>query len=336
MDFAFIISIVISFMIAIALIPHLMDKMRKAGITGVDVNKPDKPVIPEMGGLACLIAFSLTLLVVSWIKRALGIDFELIPIYTVLPVFAIAALIGALDDLRGISRGKKAIYLMLASIPLLITQTGNPIIFTPFYIFDFTGIPWFYWFIVVPIGVTGAANALNMHGGYNGLESGEVVIISFFLLIISYITEPGGSALIIFGTLFGAALALYAFNNYPAKVFVGNVGSFGMGATIAAGVIVGNIEFFGAIFFLLAFYELVATIYYKIKGIERRAACMNPIILKDGLLKPPKGSEKYTLFYLLLSKKPRTERQFKNLILSIYVLLGVVALSMSIISGVIL
>jgi UDP-N-acetylglucosamine--dolichyl-phosphate N-acetylglucosaminephosphotransferase len=336
MDFTFIISIAVSFMITMALMPHLMDRLRKAGITGVDVNKPDKPVIPEMGGLACLIVFSLTLFVVSLIKKALSIDFDLMPIYSVLFVFAIAALIGALDDLRGISRGKKAIYLMLASIPLLITQTGNPIIFTPFYNFDFTVIPWFYWFIVVPVGITGAANALNMQGGYNGLESGEVVIISFFLLIISYIAEPDGSAVLIFGALFGTALALYAFNNYPAKVFVGNVGSFGMGAAIAAGVIVGDIEFFGAIFFLLAFYELFATIYYKIKGIERRAACMNPIILKDELLKPPESSEKYTLFYLLLSKKPRTERQFKNLILSIYVLLGVVALSMSIISGMIL
>jgi UDP-N-acetylglucosamine--dolichyl-phosphate N-acetylglucosaminephosphotransferase len=336
MDFTFIVSIAVSFMITMALMPHLMDRMRKAGITGVDVNKPDKPVIPEMGGLACLIVFSLTLLVVSWIKRVFGIDFDLMPIYTVLPMFAIGALIGALDDLRGVSRGKKAICIMLASTPLLITQTGNPVIFTPFYIFDFTTIPWFYWFIVVPVGVTGAANALNMQGGYNGLESGVVVIIAFFLLIVSYITEPGGAAVIIFGTLFGTALALYAFNNYPAKVFVGNVGSFGMGATIAAGVIIGNIEFYGALFFLLAFYELFATIYYKIKGIERRDACMNPIILKNGLLKPPEGSEKYTLFYLLLSKKPRTERQFKNLILSIYVLLGVVTLCVSITSGVIL
>ena len=330
MDFAFIIPIAVSFVITIVLLPRLLDRLKKGGITGVDVNKPDKPIIPEMGGLACLIGFSLTLLIMLPIERVLDIDLGLMLLYTALPVFVIAALIGALDDLRGISRRKKAICLMLASIPLIITQAGNPIIFTPFYNFDFTSIPWFYWFIVVPIGVTGAANALNMQGGYNGLESGEVVIISFFLLIISYITEPSGAAVIIFGTLFGAALALYAFNKYPAKVFVGDVGTLGMGACIAAGVIIGDIEFYGFICILPAFYELFATIYYgHIKKIERRDACMNPEILKDGRLMPPNGAERYTLAYLLLGKRPMHEKKLVYTVLLLYAICGTIALGLS-------
>lgn len=333
MVFTFVLCTLVSFLITMLLIPPLLERLRKSGITGVDVNKLDKPEIPQMGGLACVIGFSVALLVVSLIQEVLGKDLDLLPIYTVCFVFAIGALIGAYDDLRGISRRRKAIYFMLASIPLLISRTGNPIIFTPFYTFDFTSIPWFYWFIVVPIGVTGASNAFNMQGGYNGEESGRAVIISFFLLIISYITDPNGAAVMIFGALLGTTLALYAFNNYPAKVFIGNVGSYGIGVTIAAGVIVGDIQFFGVLFFLLAFYELFATVYYTIKGVERRNKCMDPIILPGGLLKPQDGTEKYTLYNLLLARKPRTEREFKNFILSIYVLLGIIAVGIALSVG---
>jgi UDP-N-acetylglucosamine--dolichyl-phosphate N-acetylglucosaminephosphotransferase len=244
-------------------------------------------------------------------------------------VFAIAGLIGAIDDIVGISRRKKLMYTIFACIPLIVCRAGSPEIVTPFYTFDLSSVYWLYLFVLIPIGITGAANALNMSAGYNGLESGAVVIISFFLLLVSLITGNEVAALI-FSCLLGTAIVLYLFNKYPAKIFVGDLGTLGMGATIAAGCIIGNIEFYGFICVVPAFYELFATIYYSIKKVERRDACMNPVILSDGRLKPPKGAGKYTLAYSLLSKVPMREDKLVNKILILYATCGMLVLGLTI------
>ena len=314
---------VVSFVITIAVMPLVIKKLKDAEITGIDVNKIEKPKIVEMGGLGAIFGVSVAFLIIA-------IVFGRNPILAVFGVLLIAAFIGIVDDVKGISRRMKAVYVAAASIPLIIVQPGLPVILLPFhYLIELSGIPFFYWLVLVPIGVTGAANALNMSAGYNGLESGEFAVISFFLLIISCITNPDSTATLVFSVLLGASIALFIFNKYPAKMFVGNVGTLGMGATIAAGVIIGNIEFFGILCILPAFYELFATIYYgNVKKIERRDACMNPVILKDNKLKPPKGSERFTLAYLLLSKKPMHEKKLVGVILSIYVICGALALGL--------
>jgi UDP-N-acetylglucosamine--dolichyl-phosphate N-acetylglucosaminephosphotransferase len=323
------ISVAFAFASTIVLMPYLLKRLKRAGIVGVDVNKPEKPSIPEMGGLAALIGFSVAIMAISlFISKRID-NYDPALFVAIIGVFAIAGLIGAIDDIVGISRRKKLMYAMFACIPLIVCRAGSPEIMTPFYTFDLSSVYWLYLFVLIPIGITGAANALNMSAGYNGLESGTAVIISFFLLLVSLITGNEVAALI-FSCLLGTAIVLYLFNKYPAKIFVGDIGTLGMGATIAAGCIMGNIEFYGFICVVPAFYELFATIYYGIKKVERRGACMNPIILSDGRLKPPKGAGKYTLAYSLLSKVPMREDKLVNKILIIYATCGMLVLGLTI------
>ena len=73
-----------------------------------------------------------------------------------------------------------------------------------------------------------------------------------------------------------------------------------MGALIATAVIMSGHIIYGIICIIPTFYELFSTVKYTWKKVERRGSCMNPVILDSGILKPPKGSEDYTLaFYLL-------------------------------------
>ena len=55
--------------------------------------------------------------------------------------------------------------------------------------------------------------------------------------------------------LIGASLAMNLFNRYPAKVFVGDVGTLGIGATYATAAIIGNIAIFAVIAILPMFFE---------------------------------------------------------------------------------
>ncbi|UCH89411.1 MAG: hypothetical protein JSV49_01825 [Thermoplasmata archaeon] len=307
-------------------------KMRNCGMASNDVNKLYPRKIPELGGLAALFGFSIALSIVVGIEKLIGYVNEL-PFLAVISVFFIAAMIGLIDDIADISDKMKVIGLLLASIPLIITHHAILYVDLPFgMVLDLNKYYWIFWLFFVPLGVTCAANALNMSAGYNGLESGQVVIISFFLMLISIFQRNSIETVIIFAALLGCSLSLYQFNKYPAKVFVGNIGSMGFGAAIASGVIIGALEFYAIICILPAFYEAFATIYYKfIKPVDRRQICHSPILLESGKLKPPKGAENFTLPFKLLSREPMRESILVERILIFYFVCGVVALILSVV-----
>jgi UDP-N-acetylglucosamine--dolichyl-phosphate N-acetylglucosaminephosphotransferase len=104
----------------------------------------------------------------------------------------------------------------------------------------------FYPMVLVPLGITGAANALNMLAGFNGLEVGMGIVAIGSLAIIAYLIGQA-TALIILMAALGALLATLYYNWYPAKVLVGDVGTLSIGAVIASAVVVGNYETAGVI-----------------------------------------------------------------------------------------
>ena len=167
------ISVAVAFAVTIALMPYLLKKLEKLGIVGIDVNKLEKPLIPEMGGLAALIGFTVAILVIAAFVSKRIDNFELAPLIATIYVFEIACFIGVIDDFVAIGRKKKALFVAFASIPMIVYLCGTPEISTPCYNIDLSSVYWLYLFVVIPIGVTGAANAINMCAGYNGLEGGR-------------------------------------------------------------------------------------------------------------------------------------------------------------------
>lgn len=328
---AIILAIVISGIITYIITPAIMKKMKERGIVGTDWNKKDEKKIPELGGISVLFGFTLGISIATGFLKLVD-NFNGTPILAAIGVLFVAGMIGIIDDISDIPQRVKAIVLAFAALPLLLGKFGDEIINFPFGLsLDLSSIDLIYWFILVPIGITGIANALNMSAGYNGLETGQVSIISFCLLIIAIITGTNMQSIMMFAALLGAAIGLNYFNGYPALTFVGDVGTLSMGAVIGAGVIMGGIEFWGIIAIAPAFYEGIATAYYSfVKNINRKESCSSPIIDEEEKLHPPKGSEKYTLAYLILSKKPMKENQLVRTILMIYLAFGSLAIILSI------
>jgi UDP-N-acetylmuramyl pentapeptide phosphotransferase/UDP-N-acetylglucosamine-1-phosphate transferase len=326
-----IIAVLFSYGITKLLLPELITKMRECNMVGRDVNKPFLRTIPNLGGIAALFGFSIALSLVVGVEKLLAYVYEP-PFLAVISVFFIAAMIGLIDDISNISDKMKIIGLLFASIPLIITHHAVLVLDLPFgMVLDLTGHYWFFWLFIVPLGVTCAANALNMSAGYNGLESGLVIVVSFFLMMITIIKQESITAILIFAALFGCALALYQYNRYPARVFIGNIGTMGFGAAIASGVIIAGIELYGIICIIPAFYEAGATFYFKfVKPTNRRKLSQSPVIAENGKLSPPKGAENYTLAYRLLSKEAMTENELVNRILMLYIVCGGIALALSV------
>lgn len=314
-------SFLVSFTLTFYIIPKIIKKMILADIRGIDVNKADKPKIPEMGGLAAIIGFSLgTSLTLGFVKY---VDYmNEVPALISISVICIAALIGLLDDISVLGRKEKAWFISIASLPIIISQEGQEEIFFYSFLIDFSAYDLFFWLFLVPLGVTGCANALNMSAGYNGLESGQILIISLSLLVISFLDDSPSSILLLYSSVVGATLALFIFNKYPAKIFVGDIGTLGFGSLIAVLTIMSGHIIYGIICIMPAFFELFSTVKYSLRGIERRDACMNPKISPNGILKPEKGSEDYTLAFFLLSRKELNEKNLVNQILSLYLFSG--------------
>jgi len=332
-----------SFLIAIVILPPLVRKMREGQMVGRDVNKRGRPTVPELGGIATLFAFSISLSLVIGLKKLLDPPPGPAepPYLAAIAVFFIAAMIGLIDDISNIRQRVKALAVLFAALPLLLVHFHDGSYATTEVVvghLPFGALPvalgtlsLLYWLVLVPLGVTGLANGMNMSAGYNGLESGQITVVAGSLLLVSGITHPAGAggevSGLVFAAVLGSALGLFAFNRFPARVFVGDIGTLGLGAAIAAGVVMGGLEIYGLVAIAPAYYEGAAMAYYSfIRPVrDRRRACHNPVIDADGRLSPPKGAERYTLAYFLLSRKPMTEPRLVATLLSLYAVSGAVA-----------
>ena len=236
----------VSFAVSFVEFPIIIPRLKRAGITGKNMNNEKQEEIPEMGGLVIAAGFGAGIIFAIGLRTFFDVflSVSLTSILAVLSTVLIVVIIGVFDDLISIRQWIKAIMPVFAALPLMAIKEGYSMMRIPFIgMIDF-GI--FYSLVLVPLGITGAANALNMLAGFNGLEVGMGAVAIVSLAIIAYLIGQT-TALIILMAALGALLATLYYNWYPAKVLVGDVGTLSIGAVIASAVIVGNYETAGVI-----------------------------------------------------------------------------------------
>ena len=236
----------VSFIVSFVGFPIIIPRLKRAGITGKNMNSEKQEEIPEMGGLVIAAGFGAGIIFVIGLRTFFDVflSVSLTSILAVLSTVLIVVIIGVFDDLISIRQWIKAIMPVFAALPLIAIKEGYSMMRIPFVgMIDF-GI--FYPLVLMPLGITGAANALNMLAGFNGLEVGMGIVAIGSLAIIAYLIGQA-TALIILMAVLGALLATLYYNWYPAKVLVGDVGTLSIGAVIASAVIIGNYETAGVI-----------------------------------------------------------------------------------------
>lgn len=236
----------VAFLASMSVLPSVMRKLTASGIIGKDINKPGKPEVPEMGGIVIVIGF------VAGVLFAIAINtffynsdlFSSDSILAALATVLIMALIGIFDDLFDMRQWVKALLPLAAAIPLMALQVGVTTMHIPFIgTVDF-GI--FYALLLVPLGVAVTSNLTNMLAGFNGCEAGMGIVMMAALSTIA-LTNGRIEMAVLSLSLLGALLAFIRFNWYPAKLFIGDIGTLSIGAVLASAVIVGNLESAGAI-----------------------------------------------------------------------------------------
>lgn len=237
---------IVSFAVSFVGFPIVIPRLKKAGIVGKNMNSEKQEEIPEMGGLVIAAGFGVGIVFAIFLRTIfdLFLSVSLTSILAVLSTVLIVVIIGVFDDLISMQQWIKAIIPVFAALPLMAIKEGYSIMRIPFVGMINFGI--FYPLVLVPLGITGAANAVNMLAGFNGLEVGMGIVAIGALVIIAYLIGQT-TALIILLAALGALIAALYYNWYPAKILVGDVGTLTIGAVIASAVIVGNYETAGAI-----------------------------------------------------------------------------------------
>ena len=176
-----------SFLVSFAGFLIMIPRFKEAGIVGRNRNSLEQEKIAEMGGLVMVAGVSAGTILIISLKTFFDL-FTLVSLTSILAAFStimIVSLIGIFDDLISIKQGIKAFMPVFAALPLMALKEGFTEMKVPLIGFIDFGI--YYHLILIPLGITGAANAVNMLAGFNGLEAGMGVVAVGSLAIIAYL-----------------------------------------------------------------------------------------------------------------------------------------------------
>jgi len=320
----FLVAFVPSFLIALSVAPVLIPRLSRAGIAGKDLHKPNQPRVAEMGGLAIVVGFSGGILVSSAAISFFHVfpEVEIAILLAGLSTILLTGLIGILDDLLGMHQGVKAALPVLAALPLMAVRAGQTSMTVPLLgRLDF----WiFYPLVLLPAGVTVAANAVNMVAGFNGLEAGLGIVAMGSLAVIATLLKET-TALVLLLSGLGALLGILRYNWYPAKMFVGDVGTLSIGAILAASCVVGNFETAGvillipyAIDFLLKARHGFPESFGELRDGKLHCPAGGPVGLGQLIMKVAGGIHERTLVLVLMG----VEAVFGAIAIILYVVPG--------------
>lgn len=288
----------ISFILTLILTPLVMKLMWKIGKRAYDIHKPNKPMIPDMGGVAVILSTTIVIILLFLIK---GINTKLL---ATLVAALFAGFVGLIDDI--VNLGKyKPLYVLPAVIPFYILNAYNPR--PPLPLIPKTRLTIIYP-ILLPLAIAVPANAVNMLDAFNGITPLTMIPVFLALSISSILNNRGIEipALIIACSL----LAFLYYNKYPAKTFMGNAGDMFIGGIAGALMVAGSLEVVGITAMMPHIINGFQTLA-SLRGLAERREVPRPTVIEpDGKLKVSDNLRApITLVSLLLLDGPMKEKE---------------------------
>lgn len=222
---------VTAFLIALVCTPIAIYVLRRLNVMDeVGANKFHKTPVPRGGGIVIFFAFAVAVVLPGYRSR---------PFNGVMVGALICLLVGALDDFRpgGIRGVWKLLTLLI--VTLVLERFGVRLnLFRSIPVLD-TALT-----LLWLVGVTSAFNGVD---NMDGLASGIAAIVATMFLIIAmqaWLVSRTETSLSWFGMLacglIGANLGFLVYNFKPARIFMGDSGTFFLGYTLAAMGVMGE------------------------------------------------------------------------------------------------
>lgn len=299
---------IVSFLTVLYLTPWLIRYLRRINLIVKDQNKKNKPLVPISGGMSVMAGLFTGIMVYLFFQTFyFHYKYPTVYLFAGLTTIIMITLVGFIDDLlikskdasSGLKQWQKPLLTLMAAIPLMVVNAGVTTMWIPF--LGRTDLGLIYPLILIPIGVIGAANMVNILAGINGMETGMGIIYMGSLGLYAYANNRETAALIAL-LIFSSLIAFYIFNRYPAKILPGDSLTYLLGGSIAVVAIIGNIERAAIIASIPFFIELVLKWRSNFKA-KSYGYYLN------GKVKSYHKNKIYSLVHLLTRKGTHTEKQ---------------------------
>ncbi len=276
----FIISLVIGLVVGHFMIPILHklkfgQSIREEG----PKSHQKKQGTPTMGGILFMITVIVTLVVMGQFN---GVT------WFVVGSAMLFGLIGLTDDAikiimhhnEGLTPKQKIVLQLIAAILVVFWASRLDMNVSDFWIPLFNivlPVGVLYWPIMIFI-IIGTTNSANLTDGLDGLlTTVSIIILLAFFAVVKLYNEP--HTLIVIAVMIGACLAFLFYNHHPARVFMGDTGSFFIGGMVVALAMVTKTELLIPAMCFTYFIEccsdiIQVTVYKKTK---RRVFRMAPL-----------------------------------------------------------
>jgi len=200
-----------------------------------------KQPTPRLGGLSIFLSILISSLILVIIYgRYTPKHTQFFPIEGIALGAILIFLVGLIDDLIPLSAWVKLLAQLIASVAAVVTKVKIKYLVNPFFylglsdlrVFELNPILAFFitigWLVLI-------TNALNLIDGIDGLAAGVALICALSLwaiLLDPSLLNPGAALLI--STLAGSILGFLRYNFNPAKIFLGDSGSYLVGFLLGA------------------------------------------------------------------------------------------------------
>ena len=265
----------VAFLFVFLFTPWFMKYLHKIGLIVHDQNKSGKPLVPLSGGVVVFGGFIAGLLVFIFFSTFFGAGFSdertLNLIFASMVSVFLISIVGFLDDLViksdkstsvGLKQWQKPLLTLVAAVPLMVVNAANTKLTLP--LFGYVDFGIFYPLLLIPIGVVGASNMVNMLAGFNGVEAGMGLVYTGMLGAYAYYHDQLAASLIAF-VAFGALLAFLYYNKYPARILPGDSLTYLLGAVLVSIVVIGDFEKAGLVIAVPFFIEFILKLRGKFK-----------------------------------------------------------------------
>jgi UDP-GlcNAc:undecaprenyl-phosphate/decaprenyl-phosphate GlcNAc-1-phosphate transferase len=216
------VTLPIAFVMALGLTPLVIGVLRQRGFIDVpNVRSSHEIPTPRGGGVAVAVA-ALSALVVGWLitgvsSRALvvaGLGF---------------GLIGLADDIRSRPPFLRLFFQFAVSTAAVLLLLR----WTDVHVFAYVVLA-----ITAIVGLVAFVNAFNFMDGINGISVAQAAVAGLAWAIMGTV-EGAGQLVVGGGALAGAALGFAPFNVIRARVFLGDVGAYFLGAYMGVLALIG-------------------------------------------------------------------------------------------------
>lgn len=297
MIYAAITAMILSFLFTPMLIAFLQERLlgQQVRVDGPQSHMA-KAGTPTMGGI--MILFGILFPTILW-----G---DLMNRYVWLAIFSLTGfgLIGFWDDYLkikkkdssglsvGMKMGLQVLVAAFVAVSLYMMPEFSTKISIPF-MKDVTPDLGLFYIPFAILVIVGTSNAVNLTDGLDGLAIGPVIIVAITYTLVTYLCGhkkfaeyllipyiSGAGELAIFSSaIIGAGLGFLWFNTYPASIFMGDVGSLSLGASLSLMALITKHEILlvlvGGVFVM----ETVSVIFQvaSYKSRKKRIFLMAPI-----------------------------------------------------------